>query len=100
MLKLRVRKLAHCDMLALPRMMAPALRSFWATKASRGTVAPMSSCEPAIRIIKLVRNDALVYKVVRREQTCRAHLVLGSNVVFHQDWDSMKGTSRVVCEHI
>lgn len=39
-------------------------------------------------------------KILQREQTCRVHLVVGGNVVFHQDWDSMKRTVLSVSEYI
>lgn len=44
-------------------------------------------------IIKFVSNKvAVVCKVVKREQTSRAHLVFGGNVVLYQDRDSMERT--------
>src|SRR5690348_11909174 len=42
------RKFAHSLRLALPRITAPALRSFAATVASRGAGAPSSASEPAV----------------------------------------------------
>src|SRR6478752_668591 len=41
------RKFAHSDRLALPRMKAPAARSWWTTKASGG-VLPARAHEPAV----------------------------------------------------
>lgn len=59
----------------------------------------MSRYEPAIHIIKTGEKSCLdIQRVIRREQTCSAHLVLGGNVVFHQDWDSMKETV-LFCEY-
>ena len=41
------RKFAHSDRFALPMMIAPAARSRWTMKASRG-VLPLSAYEPAV----------------------------------------------------
>ena len=41
-------KFAHSDMLVLPRMMAPASRSFYTTKASSGGIESWSMKDPAV----------------------------------------------------
>src|SRR5262245_33252488 len=46
------RKLAHSLRFVLPRMIAPASRSFCATKASRAGFAPTRANEPAVVIIR------------------------------------------------
>src|SRR5258705_8104302 len=46
------RKFAHSLRLVLPRMTAPASRSFSATKASRGGIEPSKASEPAVVIMR------------------------------------------------
>src|ERR671914_694485 len=48
------RKLAHSDILALPRMTAPAWRSLCVTVASWGGREPTSAREPAVVVISTV----------------------------------------------
>src|SRR4051812_3933883 len=45
------RKLAHSDRLVLPRMIAPAARSFWTTNASASACEPSSASDPAVVVI-------------------------------------------------
>ena len=45
------RKFAHSLRLVLPRITAPAARSFVATKASRGAIEPTRASDPAVVII-------------------------------------------------
>src|SRR5260370_34125165 len=48
LVELSPRKLAHSLRLVLPRITAPASRSFRATNASRGTLAPTRASDPAV----------------------------------------------------
>jgi len=49
-----VRKFAYSVMVALPRMMAPALRSFLVMKASSAGMDPASATDPAVVGMSLV----------------------------------------------
>src|SRR6266480_2025185 len=46
------RKLAHSLRLVLPRITAPASRSFCATKESRGGIEPASASDPAVVVMR------------------------------------------------
>ena len=60
------RALPHCDMLALPKMMAPAARSRVITEASLLVLAPTRHQEPSV----LFMPSALIESLTRMGMPC------------------------------